>query len=428
MGTVGVLHFAVNTTSLMQGSSHRAVLEARLAAESGLGFFVRRIEDIEVSGSLRGQALLGALATQLGTAMDNTANLNGQSIGYDGVMITIPSISLTGRKTFSAQITAPNDDTLRLTVTGTFTTGSDAAALAVTRRITLDFMPVGNPIFGFALASEGPITMGMNSEFLGVAQPSDGSMYSKANFTAIDIGSGHVTGDLCISDPLATMSVSGVQVDGQKLYDVPPIDMPTIDRSVYEPLATNVVDSSTNFSSGTFDNIRIKAGTNPVFGSVTIRGVMYVEAPNNIEFKNNVNFTGVLVAEDPPVGSPDSANYIYFKNNASFNGVEDLPDEPQFAQVRTMAGSTVLAPGFTMEFKNNFGSIAGVMAVKNLIAKNNLDATVYGSVLIYGTAGLTFKNNSTIRIDHSRHPGVPPGFEGYGRPPLSIVPDSYVEP
>ena len=53
---------------------------------------------------------------------------------------------------------------------------------------------------------------------------------------------------------------------------------------------------------------------------------------------------------------------------------------------------------------------------------------MYGSILIYGDGGLVFKNNSTINVDYSRYPRIPPGFEGYGQPPLAIVAGSYTEP
>ena len=423
--TLGAVHYASSTMNMLQASNFRGVLEARLAAESGVGYLTRELQISEVSGALRGQALLRALAAEFGANLDGTGNLNGQTVSYDGTTLTIPNIAFDSRKAFSAQLTSPAHDVVQLTVTGRFT---DAAGeTIVQRRVSLDFHPTGDPAFGFALACRGPITMGMNSEFLGVALPSDGSMYSASNHTAISIPSGHITGDVCVSEPGAIMALGMTQVDGEEFYDVPPITMPEIDRSAYEAMATNIVDSSTNFNGGTFTNIRVKANTNPQFGSVTIRGVMYVESPNYVYFKNNVNFTGVIVAEDPAPGSPDSANTIYFKNNASFNSVADLPGEPQFAALRELSGTTVLAPGFTMEFKNNLTSAAGVVAVKALISKNNLTSSLYGTMLIYGDGGLTFKNNSVINVDYSRYPRIPKGFQGYGLAPMVADPETYTE-
>jgi hypothetical protein len=253
-------------------------------------------------------------------------------------------------------------------------------------------------------------------------------MYSSATGAAITVGSGSISGSVSVSASNATISL-GKASAGSVNYNAPPITMPTVDRSAYAPLATNIVDSTTNVSSGVFTNIRIKANTNPVFGSVTILGVMYVEAPNNVQFGNNVSFTGVIVADDPPVGSPDSANCIYFNNCTTLNGVEQLPNTSAFQQLINMPGTSILAPGFTVQFKNNFGSIDGTIAVKNLIAKNNLNATLNGSILIYGSGGLDFMNNSDVNVDMSlsQYDRVPPGFQGYGQPQIVSLPDTYVE-
>ena len=98
-----------------------------------------------------------------------------------------------------------------------------------------------------------------------------------------------------------------------------------------------------------------------------------------------------------------------------------MPDELEFSKVRKLKGAAVLCPGFTVEFKNNLTSAVGVMALKALIAKNNLDSTIMGSVLIYGDAGLCFKNNSDVNIRLSGS-SPPPGFKGYELPPL--MPDA----
>ena len=93
-------------------------------------------------------------------------------------------------------------------------------------------------------------------------------------------------------------------------------------------------------------------------------------------------------------------------------------------------GTNILAPGFTMEFKNNFASIDGAVAVKSLIAKNNLAAIVSGTIMTYGgssTEGVVLKNNDSMRVDRSRNSGVAPGFQGYNQPTLIPNPDTYTE-
>lgn len=288
----------------------------------------------------------------------------------------------------------------------------------------MDMQATGNAAFGFGVWCRGPISMGMNMDFDGLYFALDGSMYSASGGVAVATGSGHISGDVSVSDPHATVSLGRTTIDGEVFYDAPLITPPTVNRAQYIALATNTLGAQ---RSGTLKNVRIPANTNPIFGDVTIQGVLYVEAPNVVTFDNNVNMTGVIVAADPPAGSTDSANWISFKNNMNMHGVEDLPATSEFATIRQLIGTCVLAPAFTLEFKNNLDAAAGVIAVKNLEAKNNLVSTLYGSILIYGTGGLTFKNNSDITVDHSRYPNSPSGFTGIGSPILTPLAGTYVE-
>jgi hypothetical protein len=428
LAALSVALFNSSSMGLAQSSNLQAMADTRLAMEGGVSFLAYQIERSGASGSLRGQALLDSLATRLGATMNGTKNLQRQVVGYDSHTITIPSICPEAGKSFSGQIILTAADRLRLTVTGLFTSGQGASARSLQRRASLDFRPNWDQALAFGLCSKGPVEMGMNTDLSGVSRPSDGSIYSAARGLAVDCGSGHISGDVSVSDPFATTSLLRTTVDGQVRYGVPPVPMPTIDRTPYMNVTFTDINSTNkgSYTSGTLKNVRIKANTNPTFGSVAIQGVLYIEAPNQIYFNNNVSFAGVMVADDPPVGSPDSANYIYFKNNMTFNGVDTLPDTPDFAAVKNLTGASILCPGFTMEFKNNMTSVAGIIALKALTAKNNLSSTVLGSMLIYGDAGLDFKNNTDLNIALSGS-APPPGFQGYGKPPLEAVPGSYLE-
>jgi len=426
LAALAVVLFSTGSMNLAQASNQRAAHEARMAGESGVSFLTNRVQNCGVLGSLRGPALLNSLAAKMASHLNATANLGGASVSYDGSTISIPRIGLGDGRSFTGAITLPAYDRLRLTVTGQFVAGTGGSAATVQRQVALDFYPTWDQAIGFGLCSNGPVEMGMNTDLSGVTDPSDGSIYSATAGTAVTCGSGHISGDVSVSDPLATMSLGGTTVDGVIRYNVPPVTMPTINRTPYKSLATTVMNSP-NPPAGTYKNIRIPANTNPTFGSsVTIQGVMHVEAPNKIYFNNNVDFTGIMVADDPPMGSPDSDNYIYFKNNMTFKGAEALPDTPEFAAVRKLKGASILCPGFEMEFKNNMDSVAGIMALKTLTAKNNLASTVLGSLLIYGSGGLDFKNNTDLNISLSGS-SPPPGFVGYGKPPLEPEPDTYTE-
>jgi hypothetical protein len=412
------------SVSLTKTSNFQHISEARTAAESGLSFLVYQVTHAGVSASLRGQMLFSTVKLKLESALNGTANLGGATVTSTGSTVTIPTIALDGSRSFSAQVTVPAHDIVRIRVTGSYSTGTGATKKTVQRTVTLDMQATGHAAFGYGVWSKGSITMGMNSEFEGLTFALEGSMYSESGGVAISMGSGHISGDVSVSDPHATVSLGKTTIDGEILYDVPPVTPPTVNRAPFIALATNTLGSQ---RSGTLVNMRIPANTNPTFGDVTIQGVLYVEAPNVVTFGNSVNLTGVIVADDPPVGSPDSANWISFKNNANFHGVQDLPDTSPFTQVRKLTGTCVLAPGFTLEFKNNLDAAAGVIAIKNLEAKNNLTSLLYGTILVYGTQGLTFKNNSDITVDHSGYATAPAGFTGVGTPILTAQSSTYTE-
>jgi hypothetical protein len=288
----------------------------------------------------------------------------------------------------------------------------------------MDLQATGNAALGYGVWSKGPITMGNNIDFDGLYFALDGSMYSASGGIAVTTGSGHISGDISVSDPHATVALGRTTIDGEVFYDAPVIAEPVVDRAPYLALPTTPLGAQ---RTGTLTNKRIPANTNPTFSeNVTIQGVLYIDAPNVVTFANSVNLTGVIVAADPPAGSADAANWISFKNNTNMRGVEELPNTSEFAAVRKLVGTSVLAPGFTLEFKNNLEAAAGVIAVKKLEAKNNLISTLYGSILIYGTGGLTFKNNSDITVDHSRYP-TPAGFAGGGSAALTPLSATYAE-
>jgi len=422
MASLAVAFTAVTDLALSKSDNQRLALEARLTAESGLSYLTHVITSTELPTGAAGQQALDSLAGALGTRLDGSANLHGQVVSYDGSTISIPAIALDDRRSFATEITLQSGD-VTVSVTGTVSDGQSA----LSRSVSMQFQPESSGGLSFGICCEGPINIGNNLNLVGANNPSEASIYSAASDDAITIDGGYVDGDVCTFRADADIDV-GATVNGQIKRGVPEVPMPEIDGSVFEPFATNVIDDQDDISGEIFQNIRIKAGTNPEFGNnVTVLGVMYVEAPNTVTFKNNVNFTGVIVTEDPGEGAAPEDHWIYFKNNLTMHGVDDLPDQPAYAELRELGGSAILAPGFTLEFKNNFSSVNGTIVAERLILKNNLEATVHGSIIILGPEGITFKNNSELIIDTSTYGGVTPGMSIPGPVTLTPQPDSYTE-
>ena len=423
LATLGVTLAGATQMNLRMSQNFKLAGEARLAAESGVAYHAYLLGSAVISDSSTGQAILDSLAATLSGRLDGSANLQGQSIAYDGSTIVIPAINLDGGKSFTAEIAIAEDEVLELTVVGRVP-AAGAPNGAIERRISIEAECDPSGGFGYGMYSKGPIVIGQHLDYTGANNPDEASISCAATGVAITVTSGYIEGDVTYDED-ASVSI-GATVGGEiSPGEIPPA--PEIDGSVFEPFATNIVDSGTATSSGTFTNIRVKAGTNPVFGNhVTIRGVMYIEAPNNVQFVNNTTVIGVIVSEDPGPGASPSDHYVYFKNNLSVQGLEELPDIPEFAALREMGGSAFLLPGFTLEFKNNFSTVSGTIVAQRMILKNNLEATVYGSIIVLGSEGLTFKNNSAITIDRLKYPGQVPGVVG-GPQRLVLRASTYTE-
>ena len=421
----GALAVALVTSAdlgLQMSGNHRQVMDARLAAESGLDFFACLLRTTAIADASTGQSILDSLAADWADKLNGSANLQATAVGYDGSTLVVPPIAFDGDKRFNAEVTVSAGKVLLLRVNGQVPTGAGQ----IKRSLTIEMELASRGAFEYGMYSKGPIVIGAGLNYVGASSPDEASMLSAAGGEAISVDSGYIAGDVGVCDAGATVAI-GATVGGRIIFGADP-PAPTIDGSIFVPFATNIVDAGTDISGGTFTNIRIAAGTNPTFNnSVAILGVMYIEAPNVVMFNNNATITGVIVSEDAGPGADPADHYVYFKNNLSASGLDELPHTSQFAGLHELAGPALLLPGFTLEFKNNFGTISGTIAAQEMILKNNLEAIVYGSIIILGDGGLTFKNNSSITVDRSKYSGLSPGIVPTGPEKLTLRPSSYTE-
>jgi len=426
--SLAVAFISTTDLALCKGNNSRLALDARLAAESGMNYMVYQLTAEALPPGSTGQAMLDNLATSLADRLNETGNLGEAQVSYDGTTISIPPISLDSRRSFSAEITLV-DGKLRLSVTGQSPVCRQSADRMLARTLAVELESSYRSPLEYGIFSKGPVDIDMNLNLIAAGDPADASVYSAAQGNAIIIDSGYIDGNVSVCQEDAVINC-GATVNGDIETGVPEVPVPTLDGSIFEPFATNIVDSSTDTSKGgTFENIRILAGTNPQFTkAVTIRGVMYVEAPNYVYFKNNVDFTGVIVTEDPGEDADPDTHKIEFKNNLTIRGIEELPDSAEFEGLKQYQGTAVIAPGFALEFKNNFSSVSGVIAAESITLTNNLDGLVYGSLVILGDGGVDFKNNAHLTIDHSKYNRAAPGLVA-GTAPVNLVvrPSSYTE-
>lgn len=398
-------------------------------AESGLSFLTRAVKSVSLPPGTSGDAMLTALGNGLGAELNGTSNLNGGVVSLADDTITIPTISMGSDKSFTGNITLVDSATVKIRVSGT-----DGKC---TRAVSINFS-LGSKTSGFfdyGIASKSAIVLTGNASIKGANSPSEADILS-ATFSKQESfrlnGNCSIAGDIYSVNPdsYATL-VGNIKIGGLSSSDpnitnhihlgTDNVVFPEVDPTVFEPFATNIVNSSTSTTGNkTFTNIRIVAGTNPNFsGNITLKGVIFVEKPNMVTFTGNLNITGLIVTQDAG-DNVYTQNTIKFTGNTTSYGVETLPDTTEFHDLRNMPGSFILAPGFGVTFTGNFGTVNGCMAADSFTFTGNAGGTVNGPIINYSDSDLSLTGNSSLTINRLNSPAVPPGFESQ----VCLIPDS----
>ena len=419
--------------SLRKADNQVRVNKARLRAESGIAFFSRTLQDVLLPSGVASQEAIDALASSLASRLDGTANLTGQSVGYDGTQISVPRIIIDENGGgFSAALSLNADETICLVVTG-----RDGNC---TRRVRLDFQVVEEKSFAYGVASRGKVKLTGNAQIKGANDPSEanvlGASYSDPEAAKMT-GNCKLDGDLLVSNPSAhvtltgNISIGGASQASDEIYEhvyigVGEVEFPEADSSIFESFATNIVDSSTSTSGNkTFVNIRILPGTDPTFaGDIVLKGVVFIETPNKVTFAGSLNIIGVVVTQDAGEGELDD-NYVHFTGNTSTSGVEALPDQPEFTGLKALPGTFLLAPGFSVKFTGNFGTVNGAMAAGELNFTGNAGGTVRGPIITWSDTDFEMVGNASLTIDRSGSNELPRGFTAGSK--LLPLPGTYEE-
>ncbi|HDY65631.1 MAG TPA: hypothetical protein ENH84_05315 [Phycisphaerae bacterium] len=408
---------SVGSTTLSQAENYNESQQARLSAESGVLYLSYLFKQAQLPADVTPQQCLDSAADYLAKQLNGNGAMGGAFVKYDGEEILVPriSIGLFGGAFFGV-ITLADDDTIHVSVTGT-----DGQT---TRTIALNFeMQADGSIFEYGIVSGGRLLMSGQTTILGANDPSETNIFADGRLIQEVFslsGQVSIAGDLYASlpDGYATMgnyvTVAGLAWDDPNIndhisfgVDAPPI--PRVDTSVFTALATNVV-TDVSGSGQTYTNIVIPPNTNPTFSSdTTVNGVLYIQSPNHVTFSGKATVNGIIVTDDP--GSNETTNNtITFAGQSALNGADQLPDLPEFAVLRSLPGSSLLAPGFNVNFTGHFDLSAGTIAAEELIFSGQADAMVMGSLISYSSTEFEMEGQATITIDRSSNPPVPPGF------------------
>ena len=424
--TLMVAVMAGANSSVQQSHNQHLVMDARLAAESGLGFVLEHLGHIQLPTDTTEENLAANLCEKLGARLNGTANLNGTSVSYSDGVVSVPAVSVDG-SSFECSVVQTGADRCRLEVLG--------RRGEITRRIAIDLHLQATPskVFDYGMASRGQILISGNANISGVNSGDEASILSATVLhqdDAIHIG-GNVTisGDLGVTGDEGSVIITGTpSIAGSSNPDtyadhihfgVDDPEFPTIDTSALAALATTLVDSSTDVKSEKiWDNIRIAAGTNPNFTSKQIlNGIIYIEAPNIVMFEAQVEINGFIVTEDN--GSELDDCQIRFAGGVEAYGVENLPDTEEFAAVKEQTGTFILAPGFGVTFAGHVTAINGCIAADELTFTGTAEGTVRGTLIGLEDLPANIGGNVDIFIDRENADTDPVGF----LKPFELVPE-----
>jgi hypothetical protein len=392
----------------------------RACAESGLEVVRYWASKVEIPGTTTPDKQFAQLEASLWsqlTAVNITPVVSGLTIGST---ITIPKVSLlsSSSQSFSAVLTRLIDDNnVQLDVTGHY------GSLSRTIRSNFIFGKRAHTVFDFGLVSKGPISLSGSVDITGANTNVECNAYIESlnSLLALSVGgSSEIAGDVKIVNSLAYVSLTGGKASiggatGQAAMQhvtigVPASEFPDMTPAVFQSYATNVLSAGTNLKNTTLTNIKIPAGMNPKFtGQATLTGVLFIEAPNVVEFGGGVSITGVIVTNGSQADD-SGTNQLTFKGNVDSNSVTQLPNQPQFAGLQSKTGTFILAPGFAVSFGGTFRTLNGAIAANGVTFSGNAGGTVRGSVINYANNQMSLSGNSDLRFNRSGLDQVPAGF------------------
>ena len=412
---------AMSGMNIQIAENQRRFDTARSCAISGMEVVRYWMNQVSISGTTPADQRFDKVATDLQTVLTDAGVTNIVPV-YSGSTVALSNISLdsTTGQTFSATLTKINNDTIQMDVTGQY------KGVGRTIRSNFVFDTRAHTVFDFGVASKGPVSLSGNIDLDGVTIDVESNAYiesADALLALSIIGNSNIAGTVKIGNPLAYVYLQGGKAGiggatGDAATHAPytqvgvgPTEFPEMTVGGFESYATNIVDANTNTSAdATFTNIRIRAGTNPTFsGHATLKGVVWIEAPNVVTFTGTTDVTGIIVAAGDPADY-SGTNQVDFKGNVNSSPMSTLPDETQYAGLQDRSGTFLIGPGFAASFGGSFSTLSGAIAANGISFYGNAGGTIRGSVINYANRQMTLSGNSDLYFNRSGLTEVPAGF------------------
>jgi len=405
-------------TNVQLAYNQHKLNSALSSAQSGLEVMQYWLTRVKIPNSTVPSNYLSTIVNTLQN--DLAANsISNISTSYDGSTITVPSVLLASVRDmrFEAAIRQLNDDTLQMDVTGT------NGQITRTIRVNYNIKPYRNPIFDYGIATKGPLKMQGNPNVDGLNQSVEADVYieSKNNNDALLMkGNSAIAGDVSIANPNANPSVSNSSsiggetgqdaIDNHIIIPAYYTDFPIPNPGAFENYVENTFEPATDTTTNlTLENIIIPADTNPHFsGHVILKGIVFVESPNIVEFTGNADITGIIIGNGD-LNYPDEENQLIFRGNVDSRSVSEL--DAAFGDIREETGTFLLAPGFSASFGGSFETLNGVIAASGIEFFGNAGGTVNGSVINYSDNPMTLDGSIDLIFDRLGLIEIPAGFD-----------------
>jgi hypothetical protein len=436
MASLALGFYSSSNTAVMVSHNEQKVEKARLAAESGLEFVRFHLSRIAIPPKTPPDDRFTFMATRMETALNGSGNLNSGVIYCDSATIRIPENPKANIKTeegseFQLLVQKVTANTIRVSSAGKFIASPRNIH---DRAVRLDFVLVEKPssILQYGIATRGTVSTSGSSRLLGRPNPDKGSILSTntTDNTPVRIGGKEVSGDIAVVNPDANVVVSGGSVGGSTDSSdiqanhvhrgVEDPEFPIIDTSMFKPYATNTyVPGKSSYS-----NIVIPPNTNPSFSSDTeLKGVIYVKTPNRVSFAGNTKIHGVMVTDTEGRVGNLNTNTVTFQGGFESRGVETL--DASYGDLRTLSGSFMVMPGFSLSFAGNFNADAyGTIVVDKASMTGSAVVTLHGSLIIMSDTAMTMQGNAQLTAGENSM-AFPTGLRFSSR--YQPIPDSYDE-
>lgn len=420
-------------TNLQLAENQRNANRAHACAESGVDILRFWLGHIYMPGTIQPEDRFSYVANFLQTdlAENGISNIpiaiyaNHISIGAGEDPVVLYS---SPAQYFSAEIqTTSNIDILQMDVIGS------ASAVQRTIRVNYNFGTRAHTVFDYGVATKGALNLHGNIDMSGANVELDAGVYIESeDANALEIiGNSSIAGDVIITNPDATVNLQGGQasiggetgqdaIDNHVTVGAPTTEFPVPEPNYFRHYVENTYDPNNVLPA--YDNVIIPAGTNPSFGTVTFRGVVFIEAPNIVAFTGNTTITGIIVGNGD-LSDNSGTNQICFTGTVDSYPVTDLPEE--FGELRDETGTFLMAPGFSVSFGGNFETLNGAIAANGIEFYGDAGGTIDGSVLNYSNEPMTLSGNSDLFFNRSGTDQMPAGFG----PEIILyyVPSSYSE-